>query len=110
MVDAIFGLSSGVILVVGLLRVFLFEKGSYYYFHNAAFIAKISLFAIIALLSIFPTVQFNTWRKSTKLGQAPTVSATTLRRIRTLIHAEMALLVPLILCAALMARGIGNLD
>src|SRR5438034_6498348 len=34
-VDMVFGMSSGVVLVVGLLRVFYFEKGASYYFHSA---------------------------------------------------------------------------
>jgi putative membrane protein len=40
--DAIFGASAGLILIVGLLRVFLFEKGAAYYFNSGPFIAKLS--------------------------------------------------------------------
>ena len=39
--DQIFGISAGILLVVGLVRVFYFEEGSSYYFHSVAFIAKI---------------------------------------------------------------------
>src|SRR5688500_11040710 len=56
--DLAFGISAGVVLMVGLLRVFYFEKGASYYFHSAPFIAKLSLFVIVALLSISPTVEF----------------------------------------------------
>ncbi len=41
--DMIFGISAGVLLLVGLARVFHFEKGATYYFHTWTFIAKIAL-------------------------------------------------------------------
>ena len=64
--DLVLGASAGSILVVGLLRVFFFEKGPDHYFHSAPFIAKLSLFAIVGLLSIYPTVEFLSWSKSLK--------------------------------------------
>lgn len=107
--DMVFGISAGSVLAVGLLRVFYFEKGAAYYFHSAPFIAKLALFALIGLLSIYPTVKFLSWRQAVKQGQAPSVDAGTLRAIRAVIHLELAGVVLLILCAALMARGIGYL-
>jgi putative membrane protein len=38
------------VLVIGLLRVFFFEKGPAYYFHDAAFIAKLSLFGVALII------------------------------------------------------------
>jgi putative membrane protein len=105
--DAVIGISAGVVLVVGLLRVFYFEKGAAYYFHNAAFLGKIGLFVIVALLSIYPTVQFLSWSRSLKQGRAPGVDAARLRILRKIIHWELAAVVLLVLCAALMARGVG---
>src|SRR3990172_579770 len=69
--DMAFGIGAGVVLVVGLLRVFYFEKGPSYYFHSIPFIAKISLFVIVGLLSIYPTVEFLSWGKSVKHGRVP---------------------------------------
>ena len=105
--DLVFGASAGAILVVGLLRVFFFEKGAAYYFSNSAFVAKIVIFAVIALLSIYPTLVFLSWRPSVKQGQTPVADARQIRRIRSLIHWELAGIVFLLLCAALMAKGIG---
>jgi putative membrane protein len=105
--DAVVGVSALVVLVVGFLRVFYFEKGSAYYFHNGAFIAKISLFVLVALLSIYPTVTFLSWRPAMKEGRLPAVDLGKVRRVRAIIHWELAGAVLIILCAALMARGIG---
>jgi putative membrane protein len=108
-IDMVFGLSSGVVLAVGLLRVFYFEKGASYYFHSAPFIAKLSLFAIVGLLSIYPTVEFASWGKSLKQGQMPVLTERKIASIRSIIHWELAAVVVIILCAALMAKGVGYL-
>jgi putative membrane protein len=105
--DLAAGVSAGVVLVVGLLRVFYFEKGAAYYFHSIPFIAKLALFVLIAALSIYPTVQFLSWRSFVKQGRVPPVDPGTLRTVRRLIHFELAAIVFLILCAALTARGVG---
>jgi putative membrane protein len=105
--DMILGICAGALLVVGLLRVFYFEKGAGYYFHNTAFIAKLSLFIMVALLSIYPTAIFMSWRSAIRTGRAPAVDAPRLRRLRTVLHLELAGVVAILLCAALMAKGIG---
>jgi putative membrane protein len=105
--DRVYGASAGAVLAVGFLRVIYFEKGATYYFHSAPFIAKLSLFAIIGLVSIYPTVEFLSWRKAVQQGQIPIVSARKLESIRTIIHLEVAGVVSIILCAALMAKGVG---
>ncbi|MFW7341555.1 DUF2214 family protein [Pollutimonas sp. H1-120] len=107
--DMVFGASAGAVLVIGLLRVFFFEKGAAFYFTNIPFLAKLALFALIGLMSIRPTREFLSWRSAVKAGQAPKVDEATLQRLRTAIHAELAAATVLILCAALMARGIGSL-
>jgi putative membrane protein len=71
------------------------------------FIAKLSLFVALALLSIYPTVVFLSWRNAIRAGQVPVVDASKLRRLRSVIHFELTGVVLILLCAALMARGIG---
>ena len=108
-VDMVFGISAGVLIVVGLLRVFYFEKGAYYYFHTWTFIAKLTLFLIIGLVSIVPTREFLSWRKAVKQGQAPSVSPDKVRALRSIMHWELVGVVAIILMAALMAKGVGLL-
>ena len=103
--DAVLGASAGILFAVGLLRVFFFEKGADYYFHSHAFLTKFSVFIAVALLSIIPTVEFLSWRRTLKKGQVPAVSQQKLRFIRKIIHGELAAIVIILLCAAIMARG-----
>lgn len=105
--DLVFGAAAGVVLVVGLLRVFCFEKSASYYFHSASFIAKLSLFVLVGLLSIYPTREFLSWKAPLKQGRIPDLNSRKLRAIRSVMHWELTGIVLIILCAALMARGIG---
>ena len=104
--DLAYGISAGLLLIVGLARVFHFEKGATYYFHTWTFIAKLALFATIGL-SIIPTVEFLSWRRSVALGKPPAVSATKVRMLRSIIHLELAGVVLILLFAAMMTKGIG---
>jgi putative membrane protein len=108
-IDGLLGASAGLLLVIGLLRVSNFEKGAGYYFHSAPFIAKLSLFVAVALLSIYPTVVFIKWGKAAREGKAPAPASGQLRAVRTLVHLELAGIVLILLFAALMAKGIGFL-
>jgi putative membrane protein len=105
--DMVYGAAAGVVLIAGLLRVFYFEKGAGYYFSSVPFLAKLSLFIAVALLSIYPTVEFVSWRKPLRQGQVPPLTDQKRRRIRSLLHWQLAAILALILCAALMAKGIG---
>lgn len=105
--DSVYGVSAVLLLIFGFIRVFYTEKGAGYYFHSGPFLAKLTLFIIVGLLSIVPTVKFLGWRKAVQAGQAPALDDATRRRIRMIIHTELTLLFLIMLCAALMARGIG---
>jgi putative membrane protein len=100
--DMIYGISAGALLAIGLLRVFYFEKGAGYYFHNAPFLAKLGLFLGVGLLSIYPTLKLAAWKK-----QAPDPAS--VAAVRRVLHIELAGIVVILLCAALMADGIGFL-
>jgi putative membrane protein len=103
--DLVLGVAAGLLLVIGLLRVFFFEKGAEYYFHSHAFIAKLSIFIVIGLLSIVPTMEFLSWRGALKAGQVPAIAAKKLRLVTAVIHGELLAIVIILLCAAIMARG-----
>jgi putative membrane protein len=103
--DMVYGIAAGALLIIGLLRVFFFEKGASYYFHSHAFLTKLSLFIVVGLLSIIPTMEFLSWRGALKAGQVPAVGAKKLRLVTVVIHGELFAIVVILLCAAIMARG-----
>jgi putative membrane protein len=105
--DLIFGVAAGAVLVVGALRVAWFEKPPAYYLHDAFFIAKLAAFLAAGLISIYPTVTFLSWNAALQRGQVPEVSAARTRRVRLCLMLELTLILVILACAALMARGFG---
>ena len=103
--DAVLGASTGMLLVVGLVRVFYFEKGATYYFSSHAFLTKLSIFVVVAALSAVPTIEFLSWRRAVRAGQAPSPAANKLRLVRAIIHVELIGVVAILLFAAMMAKG-----
>jgi putative membrane protein len=103
--DAVLGAAATILLLVGLSRVFWFEKGAAYYFANHAFLGKLTLFIVVAIMSIVPTLEFLSWRKAVNAGQAPAVAPGKLKRVRMIIHIELAAIVLILLFAAMMAKG-----
>jgi putative membrane protein len=103
-VDIWYGVLAGLVLVVGFCRVFFAAKGWAYYSHNLFFWAKLATFAAIGLLSIAPTLAFLRWRKP---GAAPDDAQ--VKSVRQWLWAEFVLFAPLLLFAAAMARGYGEL-
>jgi putative membrane protein len=107
--DLIFGVAAAVLLAVGLMRVFFFEKGPRYYWHDLYFLIKFGAFVIAALISIYPTVTFLAWAPAMQAGNAPQVSVDQLRRVRMCLMLELTAIAIILPCAALMARGFGYL-
>ena len=85
-----------------------FEKGKSFYGTNPYFQAKLALFLVVGLLSIYPTLRFLKWRAQTKQGLAPVLAANEYKAIMLLLRIELVLLLAIALCASLMARGIGS--
>jgi putative membrane protein len=106
-VDRIYGIAAALILLVGFSRVFYFEKGSDYYFHNAPYVAKMSLFIVVGLVSIIPTVEFLSWRKGLRQGKLPKLSEKRYRLLTICVRIELTCIVFMLLCAAMMAKGVG---
>jgi putative membrane protein len=103
--DRILGVSATILLIVGLMRVFYFEKGPDYYWSSHAFLAKFSLFVLAAVLSIVPTVVYLSWGRAIRDGLVPEIASGKLRSLRLIVHAELACIVLILLFAAIMARG-----
>lgn len=105
--DIAYGVSAAVVLVAGLLRVFYFEKGAPFYAQNWFFWTKMLGFALAALLSIYPTIRFVSWRRFFARNQAPEISDQEFSRIRLILRLEMLAVAVIVFSAAMMARGIG---
>lgn len=98
-IDAGYGACAGLLLVVGLLRVFHGIKGEDFYLHNPWFHVKVGTFVLVGLLSILPTIRYARWKKA---KVAPDAAA--LVRTRTVLRVELVGLAVIFVLAAAMAR------
>ncbi len=105
--DLFYGISAGLLLIVGVLRVFYFEKGAAFYNQSPFFWVKMDTFLIVGLLSIDPTIRYIRWNKTIKENRAPEISEGEFKRTRIILWLEVIGLAIVMLAAAFMARGIG---
>lgn len=106
-VDAAYGISAGLVIVIGVCRVVWGAKGPDYYLANPWFWAKMASFALIGLLSVPPTLKLLKWRRAMRGDTGFLPSPADVARLRRFVHAEVALLVLVVAFAAIMARYSG---
>jgi len=101
-IDAVYGLSALTLLAAGLtLWLGGVGKPTAFYSGNWIFHLKVTLFAIVGILSIYPTIFFI--KGSKKTGLSVTVPASVIWTIRI----EILILFFIPVLAGLMAKGIG---
>ena len=105
--DLMYGISAGLLLIVGVLRVFYFEKGPAFYSQNPFFWLKMNTFLVVGLLSIDPTIRYLRWNKTLKENRAPEINEKEFKRTRIVLTLEVIGLAIILFAAAWMARGIG---
>jgi putative membrane protein len=104
--DNAWGVAAVLWIVTGLLRAFGgLEKGTDFYLRSPLFWTKMALFLLILLLEVRPMVTFIRWR--IQLGRGLPEDTSVARRLYTLNHIELALVVVMVFVAGMMARGIG---
>jgi putative membrane protein len=103
-IDAGYGISAGVIVIVGVTRVVLGAKGWVFYVHNPYFWGKMATFLVVGLLSIHPTVAFLRWRGATNADATFVPSPDSVAAVRRTVLIEAALLGLIVAFAAAMAR------
>ncbi|MBM3344884.1 MAG: DUF2214 family protein [Betaproteobacteria bacterium] len=105
--DILYGISSGVVIATGLLRLYFGIKGSVFYTANPVFWAKMALFVVVGLISIPPTLKFIRWRRRLAADAAFLPAAGELAAVRRIVFIELHLLALVPLAAVFMARGLG---
>jgi putative membrane protein len=106
-VDGFYGLLAGLILIVGFVRAVFAAKGWDYYQSNTFFWAKIGTFALVGILSIWPTIAFIRWRGALKTDRTALPAPAAIAAVRRFLWAEILLFALIPAFAAAMARGYG---
>ncbi|MBC5785541.1 DUF2214 family protein [Ramlibacter sp. USB13] len=106
-VDRIYGIAAGAVLVTGFVRIYFGTKGASWYWGNWLLHLKLTLFVVVALISIAPTLRFIRWRKALRAnGTLPTEDE--VKRARKLVMLQAHIIPVIPLAAAFLARGFGG--
>ena len=104
-VDFLYMLAAMALLATGLARTWWGVKGTAWYWHQPLLHLKLTLFVLIGLMSIKPTILFTRWRKQLDAnGALPAPEEVRTARRWIMIEAHLLALVPL--AATLLARGV----
>lgn len=104
--DAANGTAATLVLLVGLARVFYFEKSADYYLASGPFLFKLGIYAFASLLSIIPTLEMRRWRAPLAANALPRLQPSTLFSLRTVGVLQMWCLAAMAACATLTARNL----
>ncbi|MCA1443468.1 DUF2214 family protein [Ensifer sp. IC4062] len=101
--DAYYGATAALVILIGVARVFFGLKGWEAYVYNWAFWLKMLAFVVVGLLSIRPTMQIRKWRKKAD-EDAFTPLAEDVAKVRGYILAQIGVFTLIPVFAATMAR------
>ena len=105
--DIVYGIAGVALLVSGIYRVIKFGQGSEFYTQNPNFWAKITIFALVGSLSLYPTITYVLWAVPLSKGTLPSVTENLVSRLRLIINIELIGFASIPLLATIMARGVG---
>jgi len=105
-IDLIYGVSAILVLATGLLRWFVYGKGYDFYMSTPLFHIKLTLFFVLGILSIFPTIKILKWKKSVKNNTEPDITEKSVKRLLMFIRIELLILAIMPLLAVMIARGV----
>lgn len=103
-IDAGYGATSVLLIIVGVCRVAFAAKGWEYYQANHWFWGKMLAFLAVGLLSVPPTIRYLKWRKTFAADPAWTPDAAEITIVRRWIALEAVGILLIIVFAAAMAR------
>ena len=106
-IDMIYGLAAVLVLVTGLIRWFWIDpKGAAFFNTNPLFHIKVTLFVIMAIISIFPTLKILKWNRAIKRGEEVVLPDALVKKQLMLIRIQLLLLVIIPLLAVMVAMGV----
>lgn len=103
-VDAGYGMSAGLVIVIGICRVIWGIKTADFYLENPWFWTKMASFAVMGLLSVPPTITILKWRKAQRQNADFLPPSITILDLRRFVKLQVAMLAIILASAAAMAR------
>ena len=106
-VDRVYGIAAIMVLATGVARTVWGVKGTSWYWTNPLLHVKLTLFIIVGVISIFPTLTYVRWRKTLRAtGKLPVEADIKKTRRLVMMQAHIIAVIPLV--AVFFARGFGK--
>jgi len=106
-VDRVYGIAAIMVLATGVARTVWGVKGTSWYWTNPLLHVKLTLFIVVGVISIFPTLTYLRWRKTLRAtGNLPAEAEIQKTRKLVMVQAHLIALIPLV--AVFLARGFGK--
>ena len=106
-VDTVYGIAALMVLATGVARTVLGIKGTAWYWTNPLLHVKLTLFIVVGVISIVPTLTYVRWRKTLRTtGALPAEADIQKTRKLVMVQAHLIALIPLV--AVFLARGFGK--
>ena len=106
-VDRVYGIAAILVLATGVARTVWGVKGTSWYWTNPLLHVKLTLFVVVGVISIFPTLRYIRGRKALRATGALPAEADILKtRKLVMVQAHLIALIPLV--AVFLARGFGK--
>lgn len=105
-VDTIYMFAALAVLATGVARTLLGAKGAAWYWHQPLLHFKVTMYVVIGLMSVRPTLAFRRWVKALdRDGSLPAEAEVRNARRWIMVQAHLLVVVPL--AATMLARGVG---
>ncbi|MFT4267333.1 MAG: DUF2214 family protein [Xenophilus sp.] len=105
-VDLVYGIAAVAVLATGVARTVWGVKGTSWYWTHPLLHVKLTLFVIVGVMSVFPTLSYLRWRRRLRAdGTLPAEAEVRRTRRLVMVQAHLIALIPLF--AVFLARGFG---
>tara|TARA_Y100000589_G_scaffold214639_1_gene202473 strand:- start:131 stop:622 length:492 start_codon:yes stop_codon:yes gene_type:complete len=105
--DVIYGITGLAVLITGILRVKYYGQGVEFYTNNPIFWVKVSLYILIGVISLYPTITYILWAVPLSKNKLPVITENLVKRFKLIIMTELVGFAVIPFFATLMSRGIG---
>jgi len=106
-VDRVYGIAAVAVIATGVARTWWGMKGTAWYWTNPLLHLKLTLFVIVGVISIFPTIRYLRWRQALRTTGALPAEAE-IRKTRKLVMIQAHIIAVIPLAAVFLARGFGK--
>lgn len=103
-VDRVYGIAAVAVIATGVARTWWGMKGTAWYWTNPLLHLKLTLFVIVGVISIFPTIRYLRWRQALRTTGALPAEAE-IRKTRKLVMIQAHIIAVIPLAAVFLARG-----